>query len=420
MGGRVAAALALALAVLLASAPAEARRHRRHAAAAAHDETVIALRRVGADETWVVRQTTHLRKLVIAEGGQLEAPPGRTLTLAVNGVGTPLQPGTYAGDVALNVPLELRLRDPGLENEHPRAALYVYSGLYLPEKSAAALLVGGRVGNGSATGFSVSSGEPGLTGAVIAGDARYALAGARIEVAGTALLVAGSADVVVGGNSRIDSGGTALRLAGQGSVLLDGAAVRAGNGRLAEFLPATHGALRIRAARVQGNVDYAPGTPSQASVALEGAVLVGAVQPRAAGAGADAGASAGQGAGEASGAPGGAPSLALDGASRWVVTADSRLSALSVAPGAAVAAPEGSSLSLFVDGEPAAFAPGKYVGQVEVRVGPAAAAPATAPPVEAPAVEAPAVEVPAAEGPAAEGPAAEGPGAPAPQAGEAR
>lgn len=376
MRGRVAAAFVLALAVLVASAPAEARRHRRQAAAAAHDDSVIALRRVAPGETWVVRQSTHLRKLVIAEGGRIEAPPGRTLSLSVDGAGTPVLPGTYAGDVALNVPLEVRLRDPGLEGERPRAALYVYSGLYLPEKSASALLVGGRVGNGSATGFSVASTEPDLTGAVFAGDARYALSGARVAVAGNGLLVAGSADVVVGGGSRIDAGGTALRLAGQGSLLLDGAEVRAGNGRLAEFLPAARSSLRIRGTHVEGRVDYAPEGVPQAAVALEGAVLVGVVQPRAAIANA-----AGHPVDAAPGAPapGAAPTLALDGASRWVVTGDSRLSALTLAPGAVVTAPEGSSLALYVDGQPTTLAPGKYLGQVELRVGPAEPAAAQAP-----------------------------------------
>ena len=356
--GRAVAALALALAVLCASAPADARRQRRHASAAAHDDSVIALRRVAPGETWVVRQSTHLKKLVIADGGRLEAPPGRTLTLAVNGVGTPVAPGTYTGDVALNVPLELRLRDPGLEGEHPRAALYVQGGLFLPEKSAAALLVGGRVGNGGAAGFSVSSTEPDLTGAVFAGDARYALSDAHLEVAGPGLLVAGSADVVVGGNSRIEAGGTALRIAGQGSVLLDGADVRAGNGQLAEFLPAAHAALRIRSSRLQGNVVYAPGGMAQGAVALEGAVLVGAVQPRAAAAFVVA-------------QPGGgAPSLALDGASRWVVTRSSWLSSLTLAPGAVIAAPEGSALGFYIDGQPATVAPGSYRGLLELRIGP--------------------------------------------------
>ena len=361
---RVAAALALALAVVCASAPAEARRHRRQAASAAHDESVIALRRVAPGETWVVRQSTHLKKLVIADGGRLEAPPGRTLTLAVNGVGTPIVPGTYVGDVALNVPLELRLRDPGLEGEHPRAALYVQSGLYLPEKSAAALLVGGKVGNGSAAGFSVSSTEPDLTGAVFAGDARYALSGARLAVAGPGLLVAGSADVVVGGNSRIEAGGTALRLAGQGSVLLDGADVSAGNGQLAEFLPAAHAALRIRGARVQGNVVFAPEGAPQTVVALESAVLVGAVQARAA--------VAAPVSPVAPAAPptAGAPSLALDASSRWVVTRSSWLSALTLAPGAVVSAPDGSALGFFVDGEPSTLGPGSYHGQLELRIGP--------------------------------------------------
>jgi len=87
MRHRAGALLGLALAVLCASTPAEARKHHRRAPAAAHDDSVIVLRRVAPGETWVVRQTTHLKKLVIAEGGRIEAPPGRTLTLAVNGVG---------------------------------------------------------------------------------------------------------------------------------------------------------------------------------------------------------------------------------------------------------------------------------------------------------------------------------------------
>jgi hypothetical protein len=379
MSQRVGAMFALALAVLCASTPAEARRHNRRAPAAAHDDSVIALRRVAPGETWVVRQSTHLKKLVIAEGGRIEAPPGRTLTLAVNGVGLPVAPGTYAGDVTLNVPLELRLRDPGLEGEHPRAALYVYSGLFLPEKSAAALLVGGRVGNGSAADFSLASSVPDLTGAVFAGDARYALSGARLAVAGPGLLVVGGADVTVGGSSRIEAGGTALRLAGIGSsVLLDGAYVRAGNGLLAEFLPASHAALRIRAARVEGDVLYAPEGATQATLALEGAVLVGAVRARAPE--------------SAALLPGNALSVAIDGRSRWVVTRSSRLSALTLEPGAVVVAPEGAVLALYVDGEPAGsapaisapagIAPGSYRGQLELRVVPAAReAPAAAAPV---------------------------------------
>jgi len=378
------ALLGLALAVLCASTPAEARKHHRRAPAAAHDDSVIVLRRVAPGETWVVRQTTHLKKLVIAEGGRIEAPPGRTLTLAVNGVGQPVVPGTYAGDVTLNVPLELRLRDPGLEGERPRAALYVYSGLFLPEKSAAALLVGGRVGNGSAADFSLASSEPDLTGAVFAGDARYALSGAQMAVAGPGLLVAGSADVTVGGTSRIESGGTALRLAGNGSsLLLDGADVRAGNGLLAEFLPSARAALRIRAARVEGDVLVAPEGATQATLALEGAVLVGAVRARA----------------QESAAlvPGNALSVAIDGRSRWVVTRSSRLSALTLEPGAEIVAPEGAIVVLYIDGEPASVgqsgtaaggvAPGTYRGQVELRVVPAAG--------EAPAAAAPAVAAPA-------------------------
>ena len=260
--------LAVPLAVLCASAPAEARAHRHRAAAAAHDDSVIALRRVAPGETWVVRQSTRLKKLVIAEGGHIEAPAGRTLTLSIDGVGTTVAPGSYAGEIALNVPLELRLNEPGLEGEHPRAGLYVYSGLFLPEKSTAALLVGGRVGNGSAAGFSLASTEGEFVGAILAGSASYTLTAARIDVAGTGLLVSGSTQVTVAGGSHIAAGRTALRLSGQGSsVLLDGADVRAGNGLLAEFLPGAYALLRIRASHLAGNVLYATDAGAQAALA---------------------------------------------------------------------------------------------------------------------------------------------------------
>jgi hypothetical protein len=345
--------LAAPLAVLCASAPAEARSHRHRAAAAAHDDSVIALRRVAPGETWVVRQSTRLKKLVIAEGGHIEAPAGRTLTLSIDGVGTTVAPGSYAGEIALNVPLELRLHEPGLEGERPRAGLYVYSGLFLPEKSTAALLVGGRVGNGSAAGFSLASTEAEFVGAILAGSASYTLTAARIDVAGTGLLVSGSTQVTVAGGSHIAAGRTALRLSGQGSsVLLDGADVRAGNGLLAEFLPGAHALLRIRASRLAGNLLYATDAGALAALSLEGAALEGTLQAR-----------AGDVAGHA-------PAVSLDGASRWVVTLSTRLSALTLASGAVLVAPEGETLALFVDGQPLPLAPGSYVGLVELRVAP--------------------------------------------------
>jgi hypothetical protein len=80
-----------------------------------------------------------------------------------------------------------------------------------------------------------------------------------------------------------------------------------------------------------------------------------------------------------------------------VVTRSSRLSALTLEPGAQIVAPEGAIVALYIDGEPASVgptgmaaggvAPGTYRGQVELRVVPAAG--------EAPAAAAPAVAAPA-------------------------
>lgn len=54
--------------------------------------------------TWFPDEAvTALTSLTIAEGAQISATPGKTVTLTVNGVGTPIRPGVYEGDIRLTV-----------------------------------------------------------------------------------------------------------------------------------------------------------------------------------------------------------------------------------------------------------------------------------------------------------------------------
>jgi len=52
---------------------------------------------------WVVDQTSYLTHLSIAETGSVSAPAGYQVTMTVNGEATPLDAGTYDGDIVLTV-----------------------------------------------------------------------------------------------------------------------------------------------------------------------------------------------------------------------------------------------------------------------------------------------------------------------------
>ena len=89
---------------------------------------------VHAGKTVVVKQTTHLKALTIADKASLMAPKGYNLTLTVDGIGTPIEAGKYKGKVVLSVTKDIlvqyvptidipnyKLMSP----EHFRAAVYV-------------------------------------------------------------------------------------------------------------------------------------------------------------------------------------------------------------------------------------------------------------------------------------------------------
>ena len=58
----------------------------------------------------------------------------------------------------------------------------------------------------------------------------------------------------------------------------------------------------------------------------------------------------------------------FDAASKWIVSGDSWLSGLTIAEGATVAAPEGKTLTMTVDGKETPVAPGSYTGKIVLTV----------------------------------------------------
>jgi uncharacterized lipoprotein YehR (DUF1307 family) len=56
---------------------------------------------------WEITQTTNLDKLTIAEGSGIKAPEGYSVSLTVDGVETPIEPGSYKGNIVLTLTKEI-------------------------------------------------------------------------------------------------------------------------------------------------------------------------------------------------------------------------------------------------------------------------------------------------------------------------
>ena len=54
-------------------------------------------------EIWIVKETTRLSGLTIADGAAITAPKGYSVTLTVGGIETGIKPGDYRGKIVLKV-----------------------------------------------------------------------------------------------------------------------------------------------------------------------------------------------------------------------------------------------------------------------------------------------------------------------------
>ena len=54
-------------------------------------------------DRWGLTETMQLDQLVIEAGGSIEAPAGKFVNLTVGGIGKPIAPGKYTGDIVLTV-----------------------------------------------------------------------------------------------------------------------------------------------------------------------------------------------------------------------------------------------------------------------------------------------------------------------------
>jgi hypothetical protein len=140
------------------------------------------------EDVWLVEKNIALRTLTIGEGASLAAPEGKTLTMTVDGIGKPIKPGTYKGDIFITVTDRLLMQPRGtirggLTKEY-RAAILIEDGKYVPEKSVPAIVQGGKVTDKTTTGVTILGCEEQFNGIIVRGDSEYTIDKVRMEFEG--------------------------------------------------------------------------------------------------------------------------------------------------------------------------------------------------------------------------------------------
>jgi hypothetical protein len=205
---------------------------------------------VAAGQTYVVPQTTCLRRLTVESGATLAAPSGYSLSLTVNGVetgselasakatDTTIAPGTYRGRLVLTVAEANPVNFFGVTFPF-RQALYVGAGRVDPAKSVLAAVTGGRVTDTRAEDITIRSAGQAFNGVyvdnAVSRSGRFGVmwhGGGQPNVNGGTVTIGGRADVRTDQTTFLDKG-LQVGVNVDGS---QGARVRTGNGVLFQMM----------------------------------------------------------------------------------------------------------------------------------------------------------------------------------------
>ena len=257
-----------------------------------------ASKKVEADSTWVVKDTTKLTSLTIERRAAIKAPEGYCVTMTVDGVGIPIKFGSYKGKIVLTVTKEIIMGGrggfpagggggargaapgegaPGRAGGAPagapgappaggdsfggggdttvarvskpfRTAVYVEDGKYVAEKSVAAAVAGGKVTDASARNVKITTNEGYFNGIIVTGDSEFSYSiinpvinltgngGDDFSGLGAAITVNGKAEVTID-NAKIRGSGynrSALILSGESVVHVNNADIEVDSGILNE------------------------------------------------------------------------------------------------------------------------------------------------------------------------------------------
>jgi hypothetical protein len=137
-----------------------------------------------AENETLISATTTYTELTIGDDEILVAPDGYSLTMTVNGVETPMDAGTYTGDIVLTVTDEIPVTYDSLDTVYWRTAVCVENGSYDPDRSVEAAWIGGTATDSSATDLILTSVGENFNGIVVLGNSTYAVNSPTITFTG--------------------------------------------------------------------------------------------------------------------------------------------------------------------------------------------------------------------------------------------
>ena len=173
-----------------------------------------------AGSTWEVVETTSLKSLTIKDGAVIKAPEGYSITMTVDGVETPIEAGTYKGNIVLTPTEEIVVSGAGGPNrDNPlkfRIGVDIEDGKYVQEKSVSAAVVGGEVTDSYVKDVRITSVGDHFNGIRVIGDSEYSINNAKINFKGNGgndfaghgagIMASGNANVTLDNSEIITDG----------------------------------------------------------------------------------------------------------------------------------------------------------------------------------------------------------------------
>jgi hypothetical protein len=160
--------------------------------------------------TWTVTEKTEVGALTIKDGAIINAPDGYLLSMTVDGVETPIQAGTYKGNVVLTPTKKIgkALYNGKMtkgSNVNYRTALFIDANKAIEESSVLSALVGGTYDGKSASGVTITSNNS-LFDGIIINDSEYTVSNVTMTAkgAGGNDFTGYGAGIAVTGNSKVD------------------------------------------------------------------------------------------------------------------------------------------------------------------------------------------------------------------------
>ncbi len=202
-------------------------------------------RTVDAGAKWEVAATTTLSELTIGEGATVAAPEGRSLTMTVDGVETPVKAGTYKGKIVLTPALDIAIPFNSMDHKETykhRAAIYIDKGAYVPEQSVPSAVTSGKVTNTFAKDVKITSVGDRFAGIMVSDHSTYTIDNPEIHLTGNgkndfagvgpAIRVGTGSKVTVNNAKIVDTGmvRTAIWVGNGGEVTVNNSDIEADTG----------------------------------------------------------------------------------------------------------------------------------------------------------------------------------------------